>query len=96
MGRKLEGSDLSPCLCIGVTRATLREFGNAPVSSEIFISFDIGKTKTKLNFLKIETGIVLISVCTIFKPEIILWISSGVTGFRKKELGLMGNVDGLV
>ena len=71
MGRKLEGSDLSPCLWIGVTRAILSEFGNTPLSNEIFISFVIGKTKIKLNFLKIETGIVLISVFTSFKPEII-------------------------
>ena len=72
-----------------MTLEILRTEGKIPILKDLLIKVDIGLEISRLSSLRILIGM-------LFGPEdlesekfpIILMISSGVVGLRKKELGL--------
>ena len=68
----------------------MRRLGNVPVSKDLLISFEIGIEISSQMSFRILTGMLLGPLdFETEKDLIILMISSGLTGWRKIEFGLL-------
>ena len=86
-GSGLCTSVVLPDLCIGTTRAIFRKFGNIPEEKDRLTSSLITGERRLDKYLIILIGYVDVWQVLFFKHVIIVFISVGLTGLRKKECG---------
>ena len=76
----------SPFSNNGITFAILQRFGNSLVVKERITKYDTGKDKTSAQFFSISVGKLLgLADLLLEKDLMILIISSGVVGWKKKD-----------